>query len=191
MDTIKKKSIETRTAVKTLLGALLITIITAFILLFMMFPAAFAIGLIQIGIWLSPNPPRPEITYGEFPFRLEYSVGEEVFVVEDTFIAQFDGFGQNEGVGKYRRWVGWLANGGGTMVHVLTDGHWDMYITVGNAQYYMNDQLHPWPNPLSPNIIDVFTGRGLYNPRREELIEKHQIELINWEFSDPIVNSFR
>ena len=42
--------------------------------------------LIFIGGWLSPNPPAPEITYGEFPFRLEYRIEDEVYVVEDVIV---------------------------------------------------------------------------------------------------------
>ena len=43
--------------------------------------------IISIG---APAPPAPEITYGEFPFRLEYEIEGERFVIEDTLIAEFD-----------------------------------------------------------------------------------------------------
>jgi hypothetical protein len=33
--------------------------------------------MLYAGISLSSNPPTPEITYGEFPFRLEYEINGE------------------------------------------------------------------------------------------------------------------
>jgi len=36
-------------------------------------------------------PPEPEITYGEFPFRLEYEIDGERFVIEDVVIVEFMG----------------------------------------------------------------------------------------------------
>ena len=52
---------------------------------------AFPWIVIFIGGWLSPNPPTPEITYGEFPFRLEYRIADEVYVVEDVIVCEYDG----------------------------------------------------------------------------------------------------
>lgn len=37
--------------------------------------------------------PRPEITYGEFPIELTYSVDGEVYTAKDTVVCEFDGFG--------------------------------------------------------------------------------------------------
>ena len=56
--------------------------------------------LISIGIQLQPNPPRPEITFREFPFRLEYEINGERKIIKDTLICQFDGFGSDEGQGN-------------------------------------------------------------------------------------------
>ena len=45
--------------------------------------------LIQLYIWSAP--PSPAIRYGEFPFRLEYELNGERFIIEDTLIATFIG----------------------------------------------------------------------------------------------------
>ena len=50
----------------------------------------------------------PEIRYGEFPFRLEYEINGERFVIEDTVICEFDGIGWNEAQGKFRKWKDYL-----------------------------------------------------------------------------------
>ena len=35
-------------------------------------------------------PPLPKITYGEFPYRLEYEIDNKCYIVEDVLIAEFD-----------------------------------------------------------------------------------------------------
>jgi len=40
---------------------------------------------------LYPNPPRLEITYGEFPFRIEYEILGERFVIEDKDRPKYHG----------------------------------------------------------------------------------------------------
>ena len=52
----------------------------------------FFLFTVIVFIWRTPAPPLPEITYGEFPFRLEYELNEKLHVIEDTLIVEFDGF---------------------------------------------------------------------------------------------------
>jgi len=67
--------------------------------------------MISLGISLLPNPPKPGITYSEFPFRLVYEINGERKVIEDTLICEYDGIGMDEGRGKYRKWKEHLASG--------------------------------------------------------------------------------
>lgn len=53
---------------------------------------------------LTPNPPEPQITYGEFLFKLECEINGDKKTVEDTVMREYDGIGWNEGSGKYRKW---------------------------------------------------------------------------------------
>jgi len=141
-----------------------------------------------------PNPPAPEITHGEFPFRLEYMMGGEKFVVEDVFIAEFDGFGWNAGEWRYRRWRGWIKGSGERMVLLLDDEEKRIYITVGGARYYMGDERHQGMGPLIPQITVVknnAVGGTTISGPSDELLAQYGIELISWELSPPIVNSFR
>ena len=46
---------------------------------------------IYIGVQLSPAPPRPEIIYSKFPFRLEYEINDKRVVIKDTVICEYDG----------------------------------------------------------------------------------------------------
>ncbi|WP_336297944.1 hypothetical protein [Aneurinibacillus uraniidurans] len=72
---------------------LLVVVIVAYLTLPWLF--------ILVHIQLQPNPPRPEIIYGEFPFRLEYEINGQRKVIENILICEFDGFGANEGIGKF------------------------------------------------------------------------------------------
>ena len=55
--------------------------------------------------------PRPEITYGEFPFTLTYELDGEIKTIEDTIICEFDGFEAIGESGKYRKWKTYLKSG--------------------------------------------------------------------------------
>jgi len=143
-------------------------------------------------ILLSFSVPTPEITYGEFPFWLEYTIDGKTIIVEDVFIAEFQGFNWNLGLGGHRVWSGWIESSGEEMVFILEDGSKRIYATVGGARYYMGD-WHQTDEPFTPRIIVVISDDrgGTLTSGREELFEEYDIELISWELSPPIVNSFR
>ena len=132
-----------------------------------------------------PDPPKPLITQGEFPFKLVYEINGEQKVVEDTVICKYDGIGMNEGQGKYRKWKSYIAGSGEPDVLLVVDGKRKVYCYVGSAEYYMDDKEYPEPRPLTPRVYTV----GSYAP--EELLAKYKIKLISWGFSDPIVNTVR
>lgn len=149
--------------------------------------------LIYIGIQLEPNPPRPEITYGEFPFRLEYEINGQRKVIEDTLICEFDGFGSDEGRGKYRKWKQRLASGNERITFLKVDDSKEIYFFPGSAEYYMGD-LDIGKNDSSfPNAVYVskdgrMTTSGLI--RADQLIKEYNIKLISWDASQPIKNNF-
>ena len=58
-----------------------------------------------------PNPPAPEIKYGEFSCRLEYELDGEIKVIEDVIICEFDGFKNYGSAGSRREWKTSLESG--------------------------------------------------------------------------------
>ncbi|MGC3014791.1 hypothetical protein ACPTH2_17305, partial [Enterococcus faecium] len=67
-------------------------------------------------IWRTTAPPLPEITYGEFPFSLEYEIDEERILIEDTVIAEFIGsFRGNVTTQPRRSWSIKLLNNSGEL----------------------------------------------------------------------------
>jgi len=149
--------------------------------------------IIAIGTTLKPNPSCPEITYGEFPFRLIYEINEKKIEVEDTLICEYDGIGMNEGQGKYRKWKEYLkSNNKEKAVLLLNDGARKLYCFIGSAEYYMNDEKYPEHRPLTPRVYMVkLDNKDTAIFIQQELLEIYKINLISWEFTEPITNSFK
>jgi len=163
--------------------------------------------LIYLGMQSLPNPKKPEISYGEFPFRLEYEINGERMVIYDTLICEYDGIGANTGVGKYRKWKSRLASGAEAVILLEVENPVGKLSTAniltqticynpGSAAYYMGDigenqtYKHNFPNASFYEIYDdnrIVRGVIYEN----ELYEKFNIKLISWEPADPITNSFK
>ena len=148
---------------------------------------------LAFGLILSPNPPKPQITYGEFPFELIYEINNETVVVKDTVVCKYDGVGINEGVGKFRKWKYFLKNAGGTSLLLTEDEERRIYCSVGDAEYYMNDEQNPTGRPLEPHLFEIkkTTSTLDYDSLKPiEIMEHYNIKIISWNFSEPIENSF-
>lgn len=148
--------------------------------------------LLYIGLQLGPNPPQPEITYGEFPFRLEYEINGELKVVEDTLICEFDGFGADAGRGKYRKWKERLASGNERITLLKVDKNKEIEFVFGNAKYYMGDSENGRGGSLFPNAAYFekdSTGTSSGFVEAKELLDKYDIKLISWNPSPPIKNN--
>lgn len=135
-----------------------------------------------------PNPPSPEITYGEFPFTLEYKIAEDTYVVQDVVICEYDGIKWDEGSGKHRTWKKHLKTLKSENVLILTDGDLEIYCNIGSANYYMGDVKYTLNNPHTPVF---YYKNGKISGSTDDLLDKYKIELVNWELSAPIINSFK
>lgn len=145
------------------------------------------------GIHSLPNPTRPSITYGEFPFRLEYELNGTRMVIEDIIICEFDGFGTDEGRGKYRKWKQRLASGSKNIVLLKVDETKEVEFSPGSAEYYMGDSDRGENDSSFPNAI-VISRDGRFTTesgiRAEQLLEQYKIKLLSWNASQPITNNF-
>lgn len=165
--------------------------------------------LLFIGIQLGPTPPRPEITYGEFPFRLEYEINGERKVIQDTLICEFDGFGKDEANGKYRKWKESLASGDSFRQPLLeANGKVEISYYPGIAKYFMGDlgQNEEFQQTIADSIIiergsriikkdgRVFESDGKTSSTQysnaNELLDSYHIKLISWESTPPVKNTF-
>ena len=67
------------------------------------------------------NVPEPQIKEGEFPFEMVYEIDGETITVNDIYVCEFDGFDWNEGVGKHRKWKGYIKSSGTDVLILLED----------------------------------------------------------------------
>lgn len=151
--------------------------------------------------------PKPEITYGEFPFKLTYELDGEIKTIEDTIICEFDGFEVVGEAGKYRKWKIYTKSTGERMISLFdlrsnnTFTEWgqkvlELCFDPGSAEYYMGDvgnrqsagNLCKWIDYLYI-LPDGKTGYSAF--KLDEAWEKFKIKLISWEVSPPIQNSFK
>ncbi|MFC5529788.1 hypothetical protein [Cohnella yongneupensis] len=151
---------------------------------------------IFIGGLLEANPPRPEIKYGEFPFRLEYEINGQRKVIEDKVICEFDGFGWNEGQGKYRKWKQRFASGNDKITLLKVGDIKEIYFPVGNARYYMGDlkeEYEEYNNDIMSAILIEKIGNGTQSGviRADQLLFEYHIKLISWDYTQPIENKFK
>ena len=134
------------------------------------------------------NPPQPQITYGEFPFMLEYEINGETITVEDVIICEYDGVGNGTN-GKFLKWKKRIASTGEEDLLLLSEENKKIFCTVGNANYYMGEiQKEEYPKPkLYIDECEKSITTSSYDPVE---LEKYNIRIINYKFSQPIENKF-
>lgn len=153
-----------------------------------------------------PNPPKPEITYGEFPFQLIYELNGETKVIEDAVICEFDGVDSRGESGKYRKWKTRLKSGNEHLVILDVSeleeeddfGHkvLKLFFYYGNGEYYMGDDAYRAREGQSLDYVsymyqntDGEIGYSIILP--DAAWSKYKIKLISWKPSPPIQNSFK
>lgn len=140
------------------------------------------------------NVSEPEIKEGEFPFEIVYEINGETIKINDIYVCEFDGFDWNEGVGKHRKWKGYIKSSGAKELILLEDGDLKLAVSVGFPEYYMSDQSITQIKELTPSIYYIKpnelggTSSGVLDI--EPLLEQHKLKLVSWNFSEPIQNSF-
>ena len=92
-------------------------------------------GTVLYNIFAPVN--SPEITYGEFPFYVEYEKNGERYIIEDTIICEFTGIVHSLGISKVRTW--------------------DMSLKSGNEIRYIFFIEENTPSVLKPKRMNVET----------------------------------
>ena len=139
------------------------------------------------------NVPEPQIKEGEFPFEIVYEIDGKIITVNDVYVCEFDGFVWNKGIGKHRRWKGYLKRSGTEELVLLEDGDLKFAVSVGSPEYYMSDPDCAYSDN-TPTIYYIksneFGGTTSGTLDIEPLLEQYKLKLISWEFSEPIQNLF-
>ena len=89
----------------------LIAIVLVAVVVFFFYIFVYPWFIIWLVLVILPNPPKPAIRYGEFPFRLTYELNGETKTIEDVAICEFDGYGERSEAGQDRKWKTHLKSG--------------------------------------------------------------------------------
>ena len=158
--------------------------------------------------YFAPNPPEPEITYGEFPFVLTYELDGEIKTIEDVVICEYDGIEWTNSGSKERKWKLYIKSTGKEMISLKDLSNENDFTDWGNqvlelcsypghAEYYMNDPDSYFNRlPEEDNMIDYLyitpEGKKGYSAfTADEALERYNIRIIKWEYSKQIENSYK
>lgn len=146
-------------------------------------------AFLYIGGILTPNPPEPVITYGEFPFKLEYKVDGEAFIIEDVVICEYNGISPwNEGTGRTRMWKTGLKSNHSLQFVIFENDNTEINFFVGTATYYMSDSHGI---SIQPQLTVIVDNKAVVDSRKQEILDKCNVEIVNLKLSEPIENSFK
>ena len=148
-----------------------------------------------------PEPEKPEITYGEFPFAITYEVNGEMKKVEDVIICEYDGIKNLGTAGKYRAWRSKLKSGNErvTLLRIEEENKiCEITVSAGLPEYYMGDFIQD-KTEYEKNMLDdrylgyiewkdgIQTGNTI---SKEEVYERYNLKVIEMDFSEPVENKF-
>ena len=183
----------------TVIGSLIagvIAVIVVVILFFRLFP---------------PAPPTPEVTYGEFPFRLEYEIDGVRFIIEDTLVTRYTRSGAQVMIDPaFRIWETSYLDGSwvyeekgrrrGSTRLKETD---DVIIRFhsGHGSYFMDDWTYGWFGARSERNAFRYWRQGIsfdfYDNDIEnffltidqnvaDVLYEYGIILIDWWYAPPM-----
>ena len=150
-----------------------------------------------------PEPLQPEITYGEFPFRLTYELNGEIIVIEDTIICEYDG--TSDLTNTRRKWKSHLKsdNERVTLLDFRPLGEMtenganvlELYFDYGYAKYYMGEINSIYAREAKVERVNYVLVNSLGNVvyyffDAETAYERYGIKILSWEVSPPIENRF-
>lgn len=150
---------------------------------------------------LRPDPPKPEITYGEFPIRVTCEINGEIKVIEDTVVCEFDGFENLGSAGTYRKWKSHLKSGNNSLVFLPIEQDSltiEVGIFHGSPNYYMGDfeqskeeyQKIMADDRYREYILWEGNSQTRHSITKEEVWEKYKFKILDIQYSPPIQNTF-
>lgn len=184
--------------VLTIIGIVLVALLLIGLILALIFWVMFA----GAGALYS-NPPKPEITYGEFLIIVTYEVHGEKRIIEDTIICEFDGFQTLGEAGKYRKWKAYLKSGNERLTLLKIDKTSELYCSYGLPEYYMGDLRNQtreeYEQLRQRNFSSYFITFGKMENGKlkssavstDEAWRKYNLKIIDRKYAPPVLNSFK
>lgn len=144
--------------------------------------------------------PQPEITYREFPIKIEYSVNGETKIIEDVLVCRFEKTEKKSfwawfdaGREFERVWTSELKTNKNGIV-LLKNDNFTIDVSLGSANYYMGDVGSNTKYPTYPSfrVFENHTDGQMFKEflYDEQDLKEYGIDIIECELPQPIENSF-
>jgi hypothetical protein len=137
-------------------------------------------------LFMTPEPPKPLIEYGEFPFEIVYSVNGEVFNKTGKLRFKYRTYTDYDRLEKKAFWEGYYLNDPPYLLHQV--GSQYIYIDCGQDEYYMMNEK-PYDGYEPGEYFYYYVNYKKTDLTPEEAKEKFGIEIISKKFSEPLKNN--
>ena len=143
----------------------------------------------------------PTITYGEFPFRVEYKLegSDEIFVIEDTLICEFRGikvrprgerFSLGNGINLYEE----SLMSGQEEFTIVDNDNFTVKYEMGTGGYYLKDYYSDGDFIANHFIVyknqsiidDISPGENGWT----EKLKNYGVYIVKYECANPVDNNY-
>lgn len=159
---------------------------------------------------LPPNPPKPEIKYGEFKFKMTYSIDGKLKEISDVIVCEFKGFEvRTIGGSKKRVWSENIKNDNSyELFHFRDDerkdnertysaicveniGDYKVILHVPEAEWFLGEPDYVGvPEMPQIQVYDTKTEYYLEPMTSDKFLKKHHFEVIDWFCDNALKNTF-
>ncbi len=159
---------------------------------------------------LPPNPPEPEIKYGEFKFELTYSVDGKMKEISDIIVCEFKGFEvRSIGDSKKRVWSENIKNDNSyELFHFRDDerkdsektysaicveniGDYKVILHLAEAEWFLGEPDYTGvPDMPGIQVYDTKTGYYLEPAQSDGFLKEHNFEVVDWFCDNAVKNTF-
>ena len=184
--------------------------------IFILFSAYIYVGTYVLPIaphWvtqLPPNPPKPKIKYGEFKFKMIYSVDGKTKEISDVIVCEFNGFEvRSIGGSKKRVWSENIKNNNSYELFRFRDderndnektysaicieniGNYKIVLRLAEAEWFLGEPDYVGvPDMPQIQVYDTKTEYYLEPLQRDKLLKEHNFAVVDWFCDNPIKNTF-
>ena len=184
----EKRSTKKKKIVKILVISSIV-LVGGFIIISVL-PFLWFVGVVLYNMFID-IPSKPKVKHGEFPFELVYEYKGEQLTITDTIVCDYDGYSFSLEGGNSRDWTcSFKNNEDYGQYYVDIENEPDLYIVIPDApDYYMGDKEYT-KEDASPYIRYIDEDTGTYYEEKER-IDIIDIEIIEWNPSEPLKNNFK
>lgn len=162
---------------------------------------SFPWSIMYLGSMLKEDPPPPDVSYGEFPFKLVYEIDGQITKIEETLVIEYVDSEYSLGQGDVYYWKKYYKSHGPfedpeesynafynkfLLFRGFNEGgSFSIHFKLGSCEYYMGLQEE---NHLGIRAGDIYILSSEYNGpiSDEEVYSKYGIKIIEKYVSPPI-----